>query len=283
MDFAAAFAASQPCYRVNLNGRLELFPTLSYYFPSTFLTARFFAVWLTENVRMKRYLAAVFPLFLLTTVVMTSTMARAGKEPPHFVPVNVLTVSAVPYPASSLDAGVVTLAINLDDQGQISSVSILRDLPSVSGLAISAVHSWTFSAATLDGKPVPSSVVVNIIYDPGFLGADNIPLPPPSQTAPIPNKDKLPPYLPPQLNTASFAPYPASAKKQDTVVFNVSINAASNITKVTTIRDVPPLTAPALATIKKWSYSAASYDGNAIPSMMVVAIVFHSPNAPIPQ
>jgi hypothetical protein len=232
---------------------------------------------------MKRYFAATFPLFLLTMIILSSTTVRAAKEPLRFVPANVLTVGAIPYPASSLDAGVVTLSINLDDAGQIGSVAILRDLPSVSGLAISAVHSWTFSAATLDGKPVPSSLVVNIIYDPGFLGADNIPLPPPSQTAPISNKEKLPAYLPPQLNTANFAPYPASAKKQDTVVFNVSINSASNITNVTTLRDVPPLTAPALATIKKWSYSAASYNGNPIPSTMAVAIVFHSPNAPIPQ
>ncbi len=248
-----------------------------------FLIHRVFPEWLTENVFMKRYLAATFPLFLLTAIALCSATVKAAKEPPHFVPANVLTVGAIPYPATSLDAGVVTLSINLDDVGQIASVSILRDLPSVSGLAISAIHSWTFSAATLDGKPVPSTLAVNIIYDPGFLGADNIPLPPPSQTAPIQNKQKLPPYLPPQLNTVNFAPYPASAKNQDTVVFNVSINGASNITNVATLRDVPPLTAPALATVKKWSYSAASYDGNPIPSTMVVAIVFHSPNAPIPQ
>jgi hypothetical protein len=231
---------------------------------------------------MKRYLVASLTLLLLPMILLVST-ATLGKEPPHFVPPNVLTTGTIPYPASSLDAGVVTLLINLDNAGQIAGVSILRDLSSVSGLAISSIRSWTFSAATLDGKPVPSTVVVNIVYDPGFLGADNIPLPPSSQTAPIPNKEKLPPYLPPQLNTASFAPYPANTKKQDAVAFNVAINAASNITKITTLRDIPPLTAPALATIKNWSYSAATYDGNPISSTMVVAVVFHSPNAPIPQ
>ncbi|HMD41492.1 MAG TPA: energy transducer TonB [Candidatus Acidoferrum sp.] len=230
---------------------------------------------------MKRLLAAPPTLLLLTTIALGLGMAGAAKEPPHFVPPNVLKAGPLPYPASSLDAGVVTLSINLDNAGQIASVGILRDLSSVSGLAMTTVHSWTFTPATLEGKPVPSSLVVNILYDPGFLGADNIPLQPPSQTTPITKNS--PPYLPAQLSAASFAPYPAKAKKQDTVVLNVSINAAGNLSNIATLRDVPPLTASALTTVKKWSFSAATYDGNPIASTMVVAIVFHSPNAPIPQ
>jgi outer membrane biosynthesis protein TonB len=228
---------------------------------------------------MKRLLF-VSLLFLLTIFATTSGIANAAKEPPHFIPANVLKAGPIPYPASSLDAGVVTLSINLDNAGQIDSVNILRDLSSVSGLAISAVHSWTFSTATLDGKPVPSNLVVNIVYDPGFLGADNIPLPPPAQVQPITKNG--PAYLPAQLTTASFAPYPPKTKAQDSVVFNVSLDANGNVTKVATLRDVPPLTASALGTLKKWSFSPATYDGNPIASTMLVAIVFRSPSATIP-
>ncbi|HEY2119287.1 MAG TPA: energy transducer TonB [Candidatus Acidoferrum sp.] len=229
---------------------------------------------------MKRLLA-VSILFLLTIFVIKSGIASAAKEPPHFAPPNVLKAGPIPYPASSLDAGVVTLSINLDNAGQIARVNILRDLSSVSGLAISAVHSWTFSPATLDGKPVPSNLVANIVYDPGFLGADNIPLPPPAQVQPITKNG--PAYLPAQLTNASFAPYPQKTKAQDSVVFNVSLDANGNVAKVATLRDVPPLTASALGALKKWSFSPATYDGNPIVSTMVVAIVFHSPSATIPQ
>jgi outer membrane biosynthesis protein TonB len=229
---------------------------------------------------MKRLLA-VSILFLLTIFVIKSGIANATKKPPHFIPPNVLKAGPIPYPASSLDAGVVTLSINLDNAGQIASVDILRDLSSVSGLAISAVHSWTFSPATLDGKPVPCNLVVNIVYDPGFLGADNIPLPPPAQVQPITKNG--PAYLPAQLTTASFAPYPPKTKAQDSVVFNVSLDANGNVAKVATLRDVPPLTGSALGALKKWSFSPATYDGNPIASTMVVAIVFHSPSATIPQ
>jgi hypothetical protein len=77
------------------------------------------------------------------------------------------------------------------------------------------VRSWTYTPATLDGKPVASTLTINIVYDPGSLGADNIPLPPPSQVQPISTKD--PAFFPAQLNTATFAPYPAKAKAQGEV------------------------------------------------------------------
>jgi TonB family protein len=230
---------------------------------------------------MKPIFATSLALLLLVVSATSSGIATAAKEPPHFVAPNVLKAGPFPYPASSLDAGVVTLSINLNNAAQIASVTILRDLSSVSGLAIAAVRSWTFSPATLDGKPVLSSLVVNIVYDPGFLGADNIPLPPPSQTQPIGKNG--PAYLPAQIDSASFAPYPAKAKVQDSVVFNVSLDANGNVTNVATLRDVPPLTASALGALKKWNFTPATYDGNPIPSTMVVAVVFHSPSASIPQ
>lgn len=92
---------------------------------------------------MKRILLTFISLLLLMMFALATNVRTAGK---------------IPYPASSVDAGFVTLSINLDETGQLTSVNILRDLPSVSALAIAAVRSWTYSAATLDGKPVASTL-----------------------------------------------------------------------------------------------------------------------------
>jgi outer membrane biosynthesis protein TonB len=216
-------------------------------------------------------------LIMLTAAWVTTFDA---KEPAHFVPANVSKAGNIPYPASSLDAGVVTLSVDLDETGQVTAVAILRDIPSVSGPVIAAVRSWTYAAATLDGKPVTSTLTINIVYDPGFLGADNIPLPPPAQTQPISKKD--PAFFPPQLNTAIFAPYPAKTKAQGAVVLNVTLDQNGNAAKVATVRDVPPLTTSATGVLKKWNFSAATYEGKPIQSHMVVAFVFRSPSAPVP-
>ena len=228
----------------------------------------------------KRILNVSNGVLLLTMLVAAWALTSEAKEPAHFVPASVSTAGDIPYPASSLDAGVVTLSVDLDKTGRVIAVTILRDISSVSGPAAAAVRSWTYTPATRDGKPVPSTLTINIVYDPGFLGADNIPLLPPSQVQPISTKD--PAFFPPQLNTATFAPYPAKAKAQGAVVLNVTLDTNGNAAQVATLRDVPPLTASATGALKNWNFSAATYEGNPIQSHVVVAFVFRSPSAALP-
>ena len=232
------------------------------------------------NSVIKRILYVSKGVLLLTMLVAAWALTSEPKEPAHFVPASVSTARDIPYPASSLDGGVVTLSVDLDKTGRVIAVTILRDISSVSGPAAAAVRSWTYTPATRDGKPVPSTLTINIVYDPGFLGADNIPLPPPSQVQPISTKD--PAFFPPQLNTATFAPYPAKAKAQGAVVLNVTLDTNGNAAQLVTLRDVPPLTASATGALKNWNFSAATYEGNPIQSHMVVAFVFRSPSAALP-
>jgi TonB family protein len=229
---------------------------------------------------MKRILSVPIILFLLTILTTTGTTTSEAKEPEDFVPANVSKTGNIPYPTSSLDAGVVTLSVTLDKTGQVIAVGILRDISSVSGPAAAAVRSWTYSPAKLNGKPVASTLTINIVYDPGFLGADNIPLPPPTQDQPISSKD--PAFLPPQVSTATFAPYPAKARAQGAVILDVTLDTTGNILKVITLRDIPPLTASASAALKKWKFSPATYEGTAIQSSITVVFVFRSPSAQLP-
>ncbi len=229
---------------------------------------------------MKRTLSIFSSVLLFTIFAAAWALRSEAKKPANFVPASVSKAGDIPYPASSLDAGVVTLSVYVEKTGQVLGVTILRDIPSVSGPAAAAVRSWTYTPATLDGKPVQSTLTINIEYDPGFLGADTIPLPPPSQVQPISKDD--PPYFPAVLNTATFAPYPAKAKAQGAVVLNVTLDTNGNASQVVTLRDVPPLTASATAALKNWNFSAATYDGNPIQSRTAVAFVFRSPSAPIP-
>ncbi len=229
---------------------------------------------------MRRILNVSAGMLLVTMLASGWAFRCEAKKPGHFVPASVSKAGDIAYPASSLDAGVVTLSVDLDKTGGVIAVTILRDISSVSGPAAAAVRSWTYTPATLNGKPVPSTLTINILYDPGFLGADNIPLPPPSQVQAIATKDQ--PYYPAQLNTATFAPYPAKATAQGAVVLNVTLDANGNPGNIATLRDVPQLTASATSALKNWSFSAANYEGTRIPSHMIVAVVFRSPAAPAP-
>jgi len=232
------------------------------------------------NLVMKRILNVSTGVLLLTVLAAAWALTCEARKPAHFVPASVSTAGDIPYHTNSLDAGVVTLLVDLEKTGRVIAVTILRDISSLSGPAAAAVHSWTYTPATLDGRPVVSTLTIKIFYDPGFLGADNIPLPPPSQVQPISTKD--PAFFPPQLNTATFARSPAKAKVQGAVVLSVRLDTNGNPAQVAILRDVPPLTASATGALKNWNFSAATYEGNPMQSHMVVAFVFRSPSVPLP-
>jgi hypothetical protein len=175
---------------------------------------------------------------------------------------------------------VVTLAVNLAATGQIMNVQTLRDIPTVTTQATLALQNWTYAPASLNGKPVSSTLIVNIVFDPAFLDSNNIPLGPPESFQP-PNP-KATPYTPPQLFTATFPPYPANGLGSGAVVLDVAVNSQGKIAHVATVRDVPTLTAAATAALQNWSFSAAIYGNTPLASKVVVAMVFRNPATAVP-
>src|SRR5271154_3130136 len=183
--------------------------------------------------------------------------AAPAKHPQNFTPPDLLSASDIPYPATTVAAGVVSLAVNLDATGQIINIQTLRDIPTVTTQATLALQNWSYAPATLNGKHVPSTLIVHIVFDPAFLESNNIPLGPPESFQP-PNP-KAASYAPPQVLTATFSPYPANGLSSGAVVMDVNIDRHGTITKIATVRDVPTLTAAAAAALKNWSFKAASF------------------------
>jgi hypothetical protein len=221
--------------------------------------------------------------WLLFAAVLVLAMARPApaNHPQHFTPPDVLTASDIPYPATTVAAGVVTLAVNLDGTGQIMNVQTLRDIPTVTTQATLALQNWTYAPASLNGKPVPSTLIVNIVFDPAFLDSNNVPLGPPESFQP-PNP-KATPYTPPQLFTATFPPYPTHGLGSGAVVLDVAVSSQGKIAHVATVRDVPTLTAAAAAALQNWSFSAAIYGNTPLASKVVVAMVFRNPATALPD
>ena len=196
-----------------------------------------------------------------------------------FIPPDVLYASDVPY--SGLDGGggrVVTLAVNLDDGGNIINVQVLRDVPTLTTPALVAVHGWTYAAASLNGKHVPAALLVNVVFDPPFLQMQNVPLTP--ADAFQPPDPKATPYAPPQLLAATYPPYPSGGLVGGAVVLDVVVGSRGDISKVTVIRAVPTLTVAALPALKAWKFAAAVYEQTPVAAKVVVAMVYRKPVIP---
>jgi len=212
-----------------------------------------------------------FLLPLLLVVAFLSATSIFGRTP-KFVPPAVVTAGDIPYPLASMASGVVTLTVNLDAAGQFENVQVLRDIPSLTDPAVTAIKTWTFTPGQLDGNPIPSSVNISVVFNPAVLQTHNLALP-----AIQPSPPPIPQgYLPPEISAASYATYPPNSVATGTVVLNVFVGESDQV-KVSTVRAVPSLTSQAIAAVKRWSFNAGTFQGKAIHSNLILAFVFRSP------
>jgi outer membrane biosynthesis protein TonB len=209
-----------------------------------------------------------------------AALAAGAKHAQNFTPPGVLTVTDIPYPATTVAAGVVTVAVNLDEKGGIMNVQTLRDIPTLTTQATLALQNWTYSPANLNGAHVPSTLIVHIVFDPAFLQINSIPLGPPETFQPP--KTKAAAFSPSQLLTATFPPYPSNGRGAGAVVLDVGISNRGAVDRVVVVRDIPSLTAAAEAALKNWTFSSAIYGNTQIASKVTVAMVFRNPKTALP-
>jgi TonB family protein len=220
-------------------------------------------------------LAALLALVVLLVGHAVTPIKSVFAVDPDFVSPDVVTAGEILYPPDSIASGIVTLSINLDEAGQIQNVQVLRDIPSLTEPAVTAVKSWTFAPGKLEGKPVASSLNVSVVFNPGNLQTHDLTLTP-LQPTPPPNPSG---YLPPEIAAASYANYPINSVAIGTVVLDATIGKSGEIKKLFPIRAVPSLTSAAISAVKKWTINAATYHGKAITSKLIIAFVFRPPTA----
>jgi Gram-negative bacterial TonB protein C-terminal len=147
--------------------------------------------------------------------ILTAWSTRASG--PQFVPPRIATASDIPYPLNTATPGIVTLLLNLDATGKVANVQVLRDVPPLTTAAQTAVQTWTFTSATRDGSPVPSTLSVNVVFkpfNPGGVAIEGLAVPLPQPTS----APEAAPFTPPQITSGSYAIYPVNSVASGTVV-----------------------------------------------------------------
>jgi len=215
-------------------------------------------------------------VFLGIALLLVSVdFVRSQSVPPQFRAPHILTASDIAYPLDSVASGLVSLEVQLDAHGRIAGVNVLRDIPSLTGPAKAAVHSWTFAAAALNGQHVASTIHVHVIFNPaGLVHADNLSI---AAAAPASGTQGLA-YTPPQLQSAGFANYPPNGVGQGGVVLSVPVTASGIIGKVQVLHAVPGLTQTSVAAARLATFAPATFQNVPVRASVVLAYVFRVPN-----
>jgi hypothetical protein len=191
----------------------------------------------------------------------------------RFVPPDVTTATDIPYPVEVLASGLVTLSVNVSASGQPDNVQVLRDIPGLTSVAASLVKTWSYAPGKLDGNPAPSTITIEVVFNPGDTLNENLKIGPVAPTPPPLPKG----YLPPEIAVASYVAYPVNSVGIGAVVLDAAVDKYSQVKKVDLLRDVPSLSPEAIATVKRWTINPATFSGKPIPSKMIVVFVFRSP------
>jgi TonB family protein len=189
-----------------------------------------------------------------------------------FKPPQVITASDILFPIQSIADGIVVVDASIDAKGAVTGATVVRDVPSLTSPATSAIRNWKFSPATELGMPEPSTMRIAVAFRPrSYFAAD------PSFTAVDsavgPNHvDQS--YVSPGIVSVTYPEYPINAAAPGTVVIQVTVGKSSAIQHLKVVGDLPPFTQFALSATNKWRFQAATLDGRPVASTLIVAFVF---------
>jgi len=214
-------------------------------------------------------------LLAVTGVLVLATVAWGQTGGGHYHAAGIAQAGRIAYPMNSQSPGIVTLDVSLDATGAVQNVSVVRDLPPFTTAAQSAVQGWQYTPAMVDGQGVAGTARVNVVFNPFNPGGVGLPG---AALQPVTNAGSGD-FQPAQVQTAGYATYPPSTVTSGTVVLQVHVGGDGKVHGVIVVRGKGALSGTATQTVKTWTFSAASYQGKAVSSDVVVAFVFASPQS----
>jgi TonB family protein len=225
-----------------------------------------------ERKNMRHCFAIAVGVILLIGLIVGPTRS-APRKTPQFTSPGIASAGAIQYPVNTMAAGAVSLLMSLDSSAQIQNVQVLRDFPPLTSSVQSAVKNWKLTPATLNGHAVSSEISVTVIFNifnpAGGAASQSLVLAPPQSIPPDASQ-----FIPPQINMASFANYPADSVSQGSVVLDVTVSKAGNPTKIRVVRGIPTLSEQAVIAVKNWGFNAATIQGQSTAAQMIIAFVF---------
>ncbi len=84
-----------------------------------------------------------------------------------------------------------------------------------------------------------------------------------------------PAFVAPGINSAGNIAYPTNVGTPGIVTLMANLDNSGNVQNLDVLRDLPSLTSIASAAIKNWGFTPASLDGQAVPSVLPVSVVFN--------
>jgi outer membrane biosynthesis protein TonB len=228
----------------------------------------------THTPKPSRQFAAASALALVGGFCFAQQQSQ-NSSAPAFESAELVSATDIPYPMQSIAIGTVVVEAIVTETGSVEGVFPIREIESLTEVALDSVRNWQFIPALLGGKPVKSRTTVAVTFNPAAIPAANVPLPPLFSMAQSCDGALQP--QPVDVLAASFVQYPINSIASGAVVLRLTIDKAGNVKKTLVVRRVPSLTSPAIRALREWRFKAAAFAGKPVDASIALAFVLRPP------
>ena len=198
---------------------------------------------------------------------------NAARKP--YRPAAAISAADVQFPLQTTADGIAAFSVSLGPSGEIRKISVLQDLPPFTAVAEQSLRNWKFGAASENGRPEDSEMLVAFVFRHAVYIAN-----PPPFTPVLPSRESDETrrgFVPPRIVSVSYAGYPASTIASGAVVVQVNVKPDGSTGGVSVVHDLPGGFGPlAINAAKHWRFQAASRENQPVPSKVAIAFVFSS-------
>lgn len=122
-----------------------------------------------------RFMASVVVTSLLSGGLSPSYQTALNESNFGFESADLVSATDIAYPIQSIAIGTVVLEATVSESGNVEDVRPIREIQSVTSVAIDSIKSWHFKPASLDGRPVRSRAAVAVTFNPAAAPAASVP------------------------------------------------------------------------------------------------------------
>jgi TonB family protein len=177
---------------------------------------------------------------------------------------------------------VVILEVQVNEQGEVTNIRVIRGHPLLDQAAIEAVKQWRYHQTLLNGVAVPVITTVSVTFKLGGGSVFVAPAeqPQPAATGRVARREPL--RIGGNVQDGKLIrrvdpEYPELARRariDATVMLEVLVNEQGKVASVRVIRGHPALNQAATDAVKQWRYSQTLLNGEAVPVITTVSVSF---------
>lgn len=161
-------------------------------------------------------------------------------------------------------------ALSVDKRGKVTAVHLMDASPGFERRVKTALAAWTFHPATGPKGPIPSHVLVVVIYRPPVLYNA------PTLGNPMRRLTPWPPTVPYPIRTRTPM-YPPQAAGNATVLVSLDVGADGTPTRTRIVGAPSGFDSASLAAVRAWRFRPAKPDGTPAPALACVVFGFRRP------